>query len=226
LVADLDLTGATITLMIDAGQQGVAAASDPAIRRVDAVQFDVAEGPSRDAFSAGRPVLAYDLSRTDGRWPGFVGEAVSRGIAAVYAFPLQIGAVRLGALACYSSRPRALAREELSVCATYASVATDFLIDRTSGTDTTLEAHGFLADDVQIRTAVYQAQGIVMVDLRVSLAEALARLRATAFGEGISLNALAADVVAGRRELASDEVLDGEPREPGPPPCEPDTPDG
>jgi hypothetical protein len=223
LVADLDLTGATITLMIDAGMQGVAAASDPAIRGVDAVQFDVAEGPSRDAFAAGRPVLVYDLSRTDGRWPGFVGEAMSHGITAVYAFPLQIGAVRLGVLTCYSARPRALAREELSVCATYASVATDFLIDRTSGTDTTPEPHGFLADDMQIRTAVYQAQGIVMVDLGVSLAEALARLRATAFAEGVSLNALAADVVAGHRGLASDEAVDGEAR---PPPCEPHRPDG
>jgi hypothetical protein len=218
VVADLDLTGATITLMGDAGLHGVAAASDPAIRAVDNAQFDVGEGPSRDAFSAGMPVLAYDLALIDGRWPGFVGAAAAGGIAAVYAFPLQLGAVRLGVLTCYSARPRALASEELSVCVIYAEIATDFLIDRMSGTATTLEPRGFLADDVQIRTVVYQAQGMVMVELGVSLAEALARLRGTAFAEGISLNALAAEVVAGRRGLASDQPTDPEP---GPPPCEP-----
>lgn len=222
LVVDLELTGATITLMVDAGPQGVAAASDPHTREVDSAQFDAGEGPSRDAFAEGRPVLVYDLTSTDGRWPGFVTGATARGIGAVYAFPLQVGAVRLGVLTCYSGHPRALARHELSVCATYAEVATGYLIDQTSATAASADGRGFLADSVQIRTAVYQAQGMVMVDLAVSLAEALARLRATAFADGISLNELADDIVAGRRRLLADPTPGGGPE---PPRCTPGSSD-
>jgi hypothetical protein len=218
LVVDLQLTGATITLMVDAGAQGVAAASDPEISEVDSAQFDVGEGPSRDAFVAGQPVLVYDLSQTDGRWPGFVAGATARGIGALYAFPLQVGAVRLGVLTCYSGQPRALVGRELSVCATYAEVATGYLIDQPAAPAPTVDGRGFLADGVQIRTAVYQAQGMVMVDLGVDLAEALARLRATAFADGISLNDLADDIVAGRRRLRADPAPGGGPE---PPQCAP-----
>ena len=48
---------------------------------------------------------------------------------------------------------------------------------------------------------VYQAQGMVMVDLGVSLAEALVRLRAHAFVEGRPVGDVARDIVAGRLRL-------------------------
>jgi AmiR/NasT family two-component response regulator len=48
---------------------------------------------------------------------------------------------------------------------------------------------------------VYQAQGMVMVDLGVSLADALVRLRAYAFVEGRPVAEVARDVVAGRVRL-------------------------
>jgi hypothetical protein len=54
---------------------------------------------------------------------------------------------------------------------------------------------GSLARD---RAEVHQAAGMVSVQLSVSVAEALVRLRARAFGETRSLGALAADVVARR----------------------------
>jgi hypothetical protein len=223
IVVELDLTGATITLMVDAGPQGVAAASGPDITVADAAQFDVGEGPSRDAFSTGQPVLVYDLARTDGRWPAFVSGALARGMGAVYAFPLQLGAVRLGVLTCYSRRPRALGKEELSVCAIYSEVATGYLIDQSSGTAITPGLDEFLAAGVQIPTLVYQAQGMLTVDLGISLADALARMRATAFAEGISLNELAADIVADRRRLHPDR---GDAGGPGPALRAPDSSDG
>ena len=206
-VYDIDLIGATITLMGPDGTQGVAAASDRGIHGVDAVQFDVGEGPSRDAFSSGRPVLVVDVTRVDGRWPGFLLATRSHGVGAVYAFPLQYGATKLGVLTGYAPRPRSLTAPEVSTCATYAEVSTDFIIDRS-----TQDGHapdGFVEDEVKIRTQVYQAQGMVMVELGVSLAEALVRLRAAAFAAGLPLNELAADLVEGRRPLN----LDGQPRD-------------
>jgi AmiR/NasT family two-component response regulator len=54
------------------------------------------------------------------------------------------------------------------------------------------------------RDQVYPAQGMVMVQLGVSLPEALARLRAHAFATDQDLADLAADVLAGRLHLPSD----------------------
>jgi hypothetical protein len=42
---------------------------------------------------------------------------------------------------------------------------------------------------------------MVMVDLAAPLEVALARMRAVAFAEGVSLQELSADIVAGRRTL-------------------------
>ena len=206
LVYDVDLFGATITLMGPDGAQGLAAASDQGIQGVDAVQFDVGEGPSHDAFSSGRPVLVVDVTRVDGRWPGFVLATRSYGVGAVYAFPLRHGASRLGVLTGYADQPRSLTSHEVSTCATYAEVGTHFIVDRS-----THDGHGpgFVRDEVKIRTQVYQAQGMVKVELGVSLAEALVRLRAASFAAGVPLNEFAADLVEGRRPLD----LDGQPRD-------------
>jgi hypothetical protein len=204
LVSDLDLMGATVTLMVPEGPQGVAAVSDDSIRSVDALHFDLGEGPSLDAFLGGQPVLVFALADKVGRWPGFAPAATGAGAAAVYAFPLQLGAVRFGVFTSYSDTPRALGRHELSTCAFYAEMATEFLIERASGYEPSGGPETFLEHDVQVRTEVYQAQGMVMVDLGVSLADALSRLRALAFAGGADLNELAADIVAGRRHVSKD----------------------
>ena len=48
---------------------------------------------------------------------------------------------------------------------------------------------------------IYQAQGMVMVDLGVGLAEALARMRAYAYATDQDLSSLAAGIVAGRTSI-------------------------
>lgn len=202
LVADVELSGVTITLMVADGSQALAAASDPRIAALDAVQFDVGEGPSREAYAGGRPVLVPDLAASYGRWPGFLSASQTHDVAGVHAFPLQEGAVRLGVLTCYSAVVLPLSRQEISVCAIYAEIATRYLIQGDADGDPGPAQRDFLERDVQIRTEVYQAQGMVMVELRVSLAEALVRMRAMAFAAGISLNQLAIDIVTGRRLIA------------------------
>ena len=52
---------------------------------------------------------------------------------------------------------------------------------------------------------VHQAAGMVMAPWHTNVASALARLRASAFSEGIAINDLAADVEAGRRRSSKEE---------------------
>ena len=54
------------------------------------------------------------------------------------------------------------------------------------------------------RVQLFQAQGMVMVQLGVSLADALARIRAHAYAENRSLAEVAADVVARRLRFDTD----------------------
>ena len=86
--------------------EAVAAVSDDGDPARREVQFDLGEGPGRDAFRGGRPVI----SSTSGR------VAVARlrarpprpGAGSAFAFPLQLGASRFGVLTFYVELVRIL----------------------------------------------------------------------------------------------------------------------
>ncbi len=197
-VDELGLDQVSVTLMTTAGSSVLVASAGSAGPGIQELQFDLGEGPGRDAYAAGRPVLVPDLLTAKGQWPGFAPAATERGVAAVFAFPLQLGAVRFGVLVCARDQAGPLDKRELSACLIFAEVATELLLDSSpTGDHPDPQLHAaFHAHD-----EVYQAQGMVMVDLAVPLDVALARMRAAAFADGISLLDLAGDVVAGRRTL-------------------------
>ena len=150
----------------------------------------------------GRPVLVPDLRTSLGRWPGFASAAIERGTEAVFAFPLQLGAVRFGVLTCAREQARPLGQQELNACLIFAEVATELLLDSSpTGDHPDPQLHAA----IHVHDEVYQAQGMTMVDLGVTLEEALARMRAMAYAEEISLQDLAADIVAGRRTLGESD---------------------
>jgi hypothetical protein len=116
----------------------------------------------------------------------------------IFAFPLQLGAVRLGVLTCVRGAAGPLAQQELTACLIFAEVATELLLD---SSPTGAHPDPDLRGAIHVRDEVYQAQGMVMVELGVTLEVALARMRSVAFADGVSLQELAADIVAGRRPL-------------------------
>ena len=195
---ELGFRGTTVTVMALDGTDATAASSDEAIGRLKELQFVLGEGPTADAYGSGRPVLASDLTDTGGRWVAFAAAAQAEGIGGVFAFPLQLGAVRLGALTCYSSVARTLGSREMARCLTFAESARDLLLDAVAEGGTSRHE---VQESLQIRTEVYQVQGMLMVELGVSLADALVRLRAMAYGEGLDINELAADLVSRRRPM-------------------------
>jgi GAF domain-containing protein len=95
----LAASGAGLTVMADGGLRGVSAASDPATEGLEELQLTLGEGPCIDAYRLQRPVLIPDLA--DGamtRWPAYAPAVHAHGVRAVFAFPLQIGAARLGVM--------------------------------------------------------------------------------------------------------------------------------
>jgi GAF domain-containing protein/ANTAR domain-containing protein len=198
VVEELGFHGATVTVMASDGSGAAEAASDDDIGRVDQLQFVLGEGPSGDAYASGRPVLVSDLAATGDRWMAFTADALAELIGAIFAFPLQYGAVRLGVLTCYSSVPRALTAREVARCLSFAEAVRDLLLDAVAEGDGAGEE---VPQALRIRREVYQAQGMLMVELGISLTEALTRLRAMAFSEGVDINELASDLANRRRPM-------------------------
>ncbi len=195
--SDLAVAGAAVNLMSTTGSEAVVAASDERSREVDELQFTTGEGPCHDAFAARRPVLTPDLRAvTDGRWPAYSSAARESGVVAVFAFPLQVGAVVLGVLDVYADLPGSLTDQQVASVLVSAQAATEIILDGHLVSPDGRIDHG-LSTALEHRAEIYQAQGMVMVDLGVDPAEALARMRAHVFGNNISLLDLAHDIISG-----------------------------
>ena len=117
--------------MTDDGGRGVGAASDPGSERLEELQFTLGEGPCVDAYAARRPVMVPDLA--DGamtRWPVYAPAVHAEGVRAVFAFPLQIGAARLGVLDVFRDRSGPLTADELWRALLLADATVGALLDR------------------------------------------------------------------------------------------------
>jgi hypothetical protein len=189
------MSGAGIMLMSGEIPRGSVCTSDSVSDRIEQLQYTLGEGPCLDAYHRDQPVLEPDLvAPASIRWPAFSGAAVEAGVAAVFAFPLRVGAVRLGALNLYRDRRGPPSDDQHSDALVMADVAAQAIVAS--------QAHaplGTVAVDLEsgadFQYVVHQASGMVAAQLDVSVAQALIRLRAYAFGNERSLADVARDVV-------------------------------
>jgi hypothetical protein len=210
-VRALPVKGASVSVMVPAGHRGTVHATDPTAAAIDEWQFTLGEGPAVDAFGDGRPVLVADLQDPAlpyGRWwPAFTPAALDAGVRAVYALPQQLGAIRLGAFTLYHDEPGALSPAHLARALQIADTTAIALLHLGHGAPGPAGS-GQAADGQLYRAEVYQASGIIRVQLGVSLEEAMIRLRAFAFAEGRPVGDVARDVVARRLRLRRDNPGD------------------
>jgi hypothetical protein len=205
----LPVSGVGLALMTDEGPAGTVAASDGGALQLEELQFTLGEGPCVDASRTGRPVLAPDLARTSSQqWPQFGADADAAGLRAVFAFPLQVGGIRLGVLDLYRDTAGELSQGELTDALSFADAATHLLLDlQAQDTAQGIPPPHALAvlDD---RAEVHQATGVVSVRAGVSLAQALALLRARAYAQGRPIGDLARDVLDEVVSLGEDDDHD------------------
>lgn len=195
---NLGVDGASVTVMSTLLVGEPLFASDELSAQLEELQFTTGEGPAADDFQLGAPVLIPDLEAAAARWPGFVPEAVAVGARAMFALPLQAGAIRVGVLSLYRALPGPLSAGELADVLVFADIAMQLLLDAASGISGSLAYQPPLDGLSDRRAVVYQATGMISVQLGVSLEEALIRLRAHAFTSSAALGDIAEDVV-GRR---------------------------
>jgi hypothetical protein len=193
------VTGAGLTMIAGEGQRALVHATDTVAAVLEEAQMTVGEGPCVDAFSGRGPVLVPDLCADAGRWPAFSPHATAAGVAAVFSFPLQVGAARLGVLDLYRSATGPLSDQELADTLICADLATDALLTSESGY---VELASL--DGVDTHPQVYQAAGMVMVQLSVGAEEALLRLRGYAYAHDLLVTEVARDIVGRRLRLEGD----------------------
>ena len=106
----------------------------------------------------------------------------------------------MGVLDVYRTDSGSLTAEELAQALAFAQVAVLMLLDGQREASPGCVAEG-LDEALAYRSTLYQAQGMVMIQLGVPLGEALVRLRAFAFAHERRLSSVALDVVARRLRL-------------------------
>nr|WP_257785407.1 GAF and ANTAR domain-containing protein [Lentzea guizhouensis] len=193
----LPVDGASVSAMSGPRERETLYASDKIAARIEDIQFSLGEGPCFEAFASRRPVLVPDLPQASVQeWPMFAATVNPLPVGAIFAFPLQAGAIGIGAIDLYRRRPGWLSAEELAVALEVVDVVTavllGVLLGEANGTD---GLRGVLSPG---REQVHQATGMVLAALGVSAEEALSRLRGYAFVVDRSLDEVAEDIVSRR----------------------------
>jgi GAF domain-containing protein len=196
-VAGLDVDGAAISLLTASSACQTLCATDATAELLEELQFSLGEGAGVEAAVTGRPVLVADLHHTTqvSRWPLFAAAVEEQSeVGALFAVPLQWGAINLGVLDLYRTAPGSLSEAQLrDVMSATDIAALMFLTVRTDPGD-----GAWLDHSAHGRVEIHQATGMVLVQLGVSATDALARMRAYAFVEQRLLSDVAHEVVSRR----------------------------
>lgn len=199
---DLPASGVGVSMISKVGGQMMAAASSTSSAMIEELQFALGEGPCLTAFETRRPVLVPDLAHAaKTTWPAYAPAAYQHGVRAVFAFPLQVGVARVGALDVYRDVVGGLSTWTMSRALGYADAAMQTMLQAQQDGET----GSLLGDTADSRFEVYQAQGMVMVQLGITADEALARIRAHAYALDRRLLDVAEDVIARRIVLERDD---------------------
>ncbi len=201
-VAATPVTGAAVSVMGDGGVREIVCATDELAGHLEELQFTLGEGPCVEGFTEGRPVLVSDLIEVvDGRWPMFAAEARRTLARALFVFPLQVGAVRVGVLDLYQLDPGPLRTADFRRALMVADAAMWALLDLRAGVTLDGSRADPAAGSVLRRPEVHQATGMVMVQLGIVAEAALARLRAFAFAVDRPIDEVSREIIARRLRL-------------------------
>ena len=209
-VAAVEVSGAWLIAARSAEAGYLMRVTDEVSELLAELQLTLGEGPGPDAAASEGPVLASDLGEVGAvrRWPVFSPAARQAGAAAIFAFPLQMGAIRAGVMGLYRERPGSLSAFQLGDALVFADTATLLLLDaqdRAAGDAAAGAGPGGQPPDLALhRAEIDQATGMLTEQLGVGIEEAFIRLRAYAYAHDRGLSDLARDIVARRLRLSPD----------------------
>jgi GAF domain-containing protein len=165
------------------------AASDPVVEKADQLQVEMDEGPCRDSTWHQRTLVVEDLSAED-RWPRWSPRARSLGVTSMLAVEMTIRDRPFAALNLYSVAQRRFGAEEVAFAHLFARHAAVALA--------AARKEDTLAEAVDARTLIGQAQGILMERFSLDANQAFEVLRRYSQDNNTKLRVVAEHVVSSR----------------------------
>jgi GAF domain-containing protein len=181
---------AGISLVRRNGRIATVGATDDVPSRVDAIQYEVGEGPCLDAI-AEHEVFAIDDLASDRRWPPFSRRAVEEtGVRSMLSFRLFLDSDTFGALNLYSRRVAAFDEHAGAIGTVLAAHAAIAMQSAREWERAEQLEHALVSNRV-----IGTAMGIVMALRRVSQQEAFAVLSQASQYLNRKLQDVAGDVI-------------------------------
>jgi hypothetical protein len=207
----LPVTGTAVSTIGDLLGTETVAASDATAARLDEMQFDLGEGPCWDALRLRRPVLHPDLRAAKSTlWPTFRHAVLEQDVGALFAFPLLVGPLQVGAVDLYSRRPMTLDVEQTRRASELADKTARQVLQYALAS-MVVEPGDDDADDRNpySRKIVHQATGMVLAQLRISADDARLVIQAHAFANNRSMMEVAQDILDRRLDLSDPDTVPG-----------------
>lgn len=181
---------AGITLLRGRREIETAAASAELVRKADALQYDVGEGPCLQAIWSHDTFVVEDIAG-DERWPRWGPMAAEMGLRSVLAVRLFTAGTTHGALNLYATSPRGFDADDVAVAHIYATHASIALASARQQDN--------LRRAVDARHLIGQAQGILMERFDIDADRAFGVLRRYSQDTNVKLRTIAEQVVSGRQ---------------------------
>ena len=203
-----DIDHAGISIAHRRGRIETLATTGPFVDQLDALQYELDEGPCVHAVRSGEPVVRVQDARHEERWPRFMPVAVSRGLRSQLGLRLYTGQRTIGVLNLYSTTSDTLTDEVVSMAELFAAYLT-VAMGRAQTSDAT--------DSLLVtRQLIGQATGVVMQRYTLSAGRAFEYLLRISSLSNVKLRDIAQEFVDSCEGAARERVaLTHPPSHPG-----------
>lgn len=193
--------GAGVTLIAPDTTPTTSAATDPIVEHLDALQYDLGQGPCLSA-ARDQAVVRIDDLTTERRWPQWSARAAAEGMRSTLSAPLGSAGSSLGAIKVYSTNPHTYTATSEDVLRRFAEQAAILL----SNIHTLTEAEHLsdrLKETLRSRDTIATAKGIVMLREHLDTDAALRWMLEQSGRRRVPVHRLAADIIASVAGIAS-----------------------
>lgn len=189
--------GAAITLSYTEPSRVTLCTTDEAAARLEDLQDVLGEGPGPTAYEA-ESAMTTDVRVDGGRWPLFT-EAAREvpGVRTVYAVPMRPGQRTIGVLTVHQNAGDLPDGDRAQFLAD--AIGAALMEEPPPPVESDLDPGPW-----STRSKIHQATGMVLMQLRISPADAMALMRAHAFSHSTTLAEVAEQITSRRLRFSDD----------------------
>jgi GAF domain-containing protein len=187
--------GAGVSILDSQARQVSSGSTDEIVKRADALQYELGQGPCLTAWATQQSVLVHDVA-TDPRWPDWSAAVSSMPIRSLLSSPLMANGQAIGAMKIYAASPGAFEDATTALMELFASPAAT-LLSHIQTAEIPERISESLQSALYSRDLINRACGILMERLKLTEDAALQQLMREARATQSTLKEVSATVLAG-----------------------------